>query len=271
MSKPPMCNTSKPAKPARKRPAKKKTPAKKKPATKKKVPKKAPTKKKTPKKSGQKKPAKKRRAKGKPTGVKKPIPSKTKSALPKTTSAAACKYSPKPKPGTKKPNSKLQARIDPDPCRSPSENEQIMIENYKIASAAAAKKYKPLQVNHMYLFLVKQGPKLGPKHHAVVVGKVMKVGNQLGMEATMQQLGKPADDNGKAVRHENAKVFCGSAVGGVCNTGPYRRIACGWIQGKYKFVAGASVEFADPEHFIQKGTLCSSDVIILRGGQTNKE
>lgn len=125
-----------------------------------------------------------------------------------------------------------------------------MIQNYKIAAKAAKKKHETLQVNQMYLFLLKQG-----LHHSVVVGKVMKVGKELGMEATVQQLTKPRDSNGKAVRHDNAQVFCGSAVGGVCGTGPYRRVECGAMNGKYKFVSGVSVEFADPGHFIQKGTL----------------
>lgn len=126
-----------------------------------------------------------------------------------------------------------------------------MIENYKIAQKAARKKGATLKEKQMYLFLLKQGSTA--KHHSVVVGKVMKVGNQLGMEATMQQLQKPTDQNGQAVRHPNAKVFCGSAIGGVCKTGPYRRVECGKMSGKYKFVSGVGVEFADPEHFIQKG------------------
>jgi hypothetical protein len=255
-----------PARPARKRPAKKKkTNRKKKTATKKKkLPKKKTTKKPTSKKGakkGTKKPTKKKPAtkKGKHS-AKKPIASKTKSHATTSTSAAACKFSPKPKAGTAgakggKVNKKLQARVHPDPCRHPDENDKIMIANYKIAAKAAREKHKTLKANQMYLFLVKQGPTVGAKHHAVVVGKVMKVGNQLGMEATMQQLGKPTDQNGKAVRHPNAKVFCGSAVGGVCNTGPYRRIECGKMSGKYKFISGAGVEFADPEHFIQKGML----------------
>lgn len=179
-------------------------------------------------------------------------PTKTSSAVPSGTSAAACKWSSKSKAGGKG-NSKLQARIEPDPCRPPSENDRIMIENYKIAEKAARKKRQKLKVNQMYLFLMKQGPTVGAKHHSVMVGKVMKVGNQLGMEATIQQLGKPSDGNGKAVRHENAKFFCGSAFGGVCQAGPYRRVECGKINAKYKLVGGAGVEFADPEHFIQKG------------------
>ncbi|KAK7180822.1 hypothetical protein PSPO01_13102 [Paraphaeosphaeria sporulosa] len=267
-----------PARPARKRPAKKKTTKKKK------------TPKKTTKKKGTKKPTKtkkctaamKKAGKCKTTAkctaaMKKAGKCKTatkctaamkkagkcpatptKSHAPTSTSAAACKFSPKPKAGTAgakggQVNKKLQARIDPDPCRPADENDKIMIENFKIAQRAARKKGETLKDKRMYLFLVKQGPTVGAKHHAVVVGKVMKVGNQLGMEATMQQLGKPTDQNGNAVRHPNAKVFCGSAVGGVCNTGPYRRIECGRMQGKYKFVSGAAVEFADPEHFIQKG------------------
>ena len=179
-------------------------------------------------------------------------PTKTSSAIPSGTSAAACKWSPKAKAGSKG-NSKLQARIDSDPCRPPSENDRIMIENYKIAEKAARKKGKKLAANQMYLFLMKQGPTVGAKHHSVMVGKVMKVGNQLGMEATIQQLTKPSE-NGMAVRHENAKFFCGSAFGGVCQTGPYRRVECGKLNAKYKLVGGAGVEFADPEHFIQKGT-----------------
>ncbi|KAF9733645.1 hypothetical protein PMIN03_001638 [Paraphaeosphaeria minitans] len=273
----------KPARPVRKRPAKKKTTTKKKSS--KKTTKKKGTKKTTKKpttgtkkctvamkktgkckaaakctaamkKAGKCKTATKCTAAMKKAGKCPAIP--TKSHAPTSTSAAACKYSPKPKAGTAgakggNVSKKLQARIDPDPCRPADENDKIMIDNFKIAQRAAKKKGETLKDKQMYLFLVKQGPTVGAKHHAVVVGKVMKVGNQLGMEATMQQLGKPTDQNGNAVRHPNAKVFCGSAVGGVCNTGPYRRIECGRMSGKYKFISGASVDFADPEHFIQKG------------------
>lgn len=274
--------------PAKKRPTKKKSPAKKK---------KKPTKKKTPTKK--KKPTKKRPSKKKPatkctaamkkagkcpkkttkkctaamkkagkcpatkcTAAQKKAgkcPTGTQSARPTKTSAAACKYTPKGRAGSKtNSNTKLHARVDPDPCRTPDENDRVMIENYKIAAKAAAKKSKlgrkhELKVNQMYLFLTKQGPAVGPKHHAVIVGKILKVGNQLGMEATLQQLGKPADAAGNVVRHENAKFFCGSAFGGVCNTGAYRRFECGRMQAKFKLVGAAGVEFADPEHFIQMG------------------
>ena len=258
--------------PSKKKPTKKKTPTKKKKPTKKKPTKKPATKctaamkkagkcpKKTTtkctaamKKAG-KCPATKCTAAMKKAGK---CPTGTQTGRPTQTSAAACKYTPKGRAGSKS-NTKLHARVDPDPCRTPSENDRIMIENYKIAQKAADKKSKlgrkhKLEVNQMYLFLTKQGPAVGPKHHAVIVGKVMKVGNELGMEATLQQLGKPADPAGNVVRHENAKFFCGSAFGGVCNTGAYRRFECGKMNAKFKLVGGAGIEFADPEHFIQAG------------------
>jgi hypothetical protein len=153
-------------------------------------------------------------------------------------------------------NGKLVARVEEDPCRKQDENDQIMIHNYKIAAKAAAFRRpfgKKLHVNKLYLFLMKQGPTMGPNHHAVVLGKVMKVGDELGMEATVQQLVKPSDKAGNVVRHPNAKYFCNAVVGGVCATGPYRRVDCGKFEARYKLVGTAGLEFADPEHFIQKG------------------
>lgn len=131
-----------------------------------------------------------------------------------------------------------------------------MIENYKIAQAAATKKKQTLKANNLYLFLLKQGPTLGQKHHVVLVGKVMDVNGQLGMEATVQQLGLPAqivDDQKEYIRHPNAKLFCGGRNGALCSTGDYRRVECAKLQGKYNLVGHAGLEFADPEHFIQKG------------------
>ncbi|KAF2183502.1 hypothetical protein K469DRAFT_208803 [Zopfia rhizophila CBS 207.26] len=156
---------------------------------------------------------------------------------------------------------KLNARAPADdPCRTEEDNNRIMIDNYKIAEAAAKKKGKTLAVNQLYLFLMKQGERNRPKHHGVVVGKVMMVNGQRGMEATLQQLTKPTDENGQVTRHENAKVFCGAVVGAVCDTGPYKRVECAKLKKtKYKLIGDAAIEFADPDRFIQKG-----DAVFMR-------
>ncbi|CAI6340859.1 unnamed protein product [Periconia digitata] len=124
---------------------------------------------------------------------------------------------------------------------------QDMYDNYEKAKKVA--KGKALEMGKAYVFLLSQGV-----HHTVIIGEIKMIDCQPAMEATAQQLVKANGGASSGVeRHALASFFCGSSSGGVCDTDGVEYVPCAKWNGNYKLKGEADLQYANPEHFIQKG------------------
>jgi hypothetical protein len=117
--------------------------------------------------------------------------------------------------------------------------------DYLVVEAAAKKKGKKLVVGESYL-LTEMSPAV-ISHHKLIVAKVVRKGNQLDVQSTMQQL----------VLKENERGKCFEFFGGTCKDAPLQAYECSKRvesgKGTFKFSGTAKPEFGDPDHFIAQG------------------